>query len=376
MKKILFPLIAITIGFSIPLVLAEVALRFLPVTTGSPSRPVNEANPVFQYLPDNDYVWSKGWNFNIVNRGRVNNAGFVNDRNYEAGDGTPLLAVIGDSQIEALMVPYEDTLHGRLAAAVEGRGRVYSFAASGAPLSQYLVWARHASDTYRPDAMVFVIISNDFDESLLAYKSSPGFHYYDEDVGGTLSLVRIDHDPPLAVSAIKLSALGRYLFWNLNLGAVETFARIQAALHGDWEVLFPAEGDEERYLGNVPRTVEAGRLAASKRAVDAFFRDLPEMAGLAPQRILFVVDGVRYPNAHDPEAYFVKMRGYLLNRAASLGYGTIDMDDHFLPEHEANGTRFEFPTDAHWNAASHRLAAEAIASTRLFDEFFVRSSGL
>ena len=99
---------------------------------------------------------SKGWNFSIVNRVHINNAGFVNDRDYEAGETTPLLAVIGDSYVHAPMVSYPDTLHGRLSAAIEGRGRVYSFAASGAPLSQYLVWARHASDIYRPDAMVFV----------------------------------------------------------------------------------------------------------------------------------------------------------------------------------------------------------------------------
>lgn len=385
LRKILFALVAIAIGIGAPLVLAEIVLRFLPVSTGLGSRPVNEASPVFRFLPDRDYVWSKGWNFSIVNRGHVNNAGFVNDRDYEAGETMPLLAVIGDSYVEATMVPYPDTLHGRLAAAVEGRGRVYSFAASGAALSQYLLWARHATDVYRPDAMVFVIVGNDFDESLLAYKRSPGFHHYFEDTGGRLSLVRIDFEPSPLRPVIKLSALARYLFFNLL--AWETVSRIQAALLGDWELPTlggsarggsdggePGGGEEQRFLGNVPRTVDAEHLAASKRAVDAFFRDLPEMAGLAPRRILFVVEGVRYPNVYDPEAYFVTMRRYFLERATSLGHGAVDMDRYFLPEHEANGTRFEFATDAHWNAAGHRLAAEAVARSDLFEEIFVQSS--
>ena len=385
MRKILFALITIAIGIGAPLVLAEIVLRFLPVSTGLGSQPVNEASPVFRFLPNRDYVWSKDWNFNIVTRGHVNDAGFVNDRDYEAGETTPLLAVIGDSYVEAAMVPYPDTLHGRLAAAVEGRGRVYSFAASGAPLSQYLVWARHARDVYRPDAMVFVIVGNDFDESLLAYSRGPGFHRYYEDTSGTLSLVRIDFEPPPLRPVIKHSALARYLFFNLH--AWETVSRIQAVLRGDWEpptlggsgrlaaiAPTPVGGVEQRVRGNVPRPGDAERLAATKRAVDAFFRDLPEMAGLAPQRILYVVDGVRYPNADDPEAYFVTMRRYFLERATLLGYGTVDMDSYFLPEHEANGTRFEFATDAHWNAAGHRLAAKAVARTDLFEEIFVQSS--
>ena len=85
----------------------------------------------------------------MLNHRRVNNAGWVNDQDYEHQDVTPLLAIIGDSYIEAMMVPYEQTVYGRLANTLEGRLRVYSFGASGAPLSQYLIWARHAVEHYR-----------------------------------------------------------------------------------------------------------------------------------------------------------------------------------------------------------------------------------
>ena len=70
------------------------------------------------------------------------------------------------------------------------------------------------------------------------------------------------------------------------------------------------------------------------------------------------------------------MRRYFLERATSLGYGAIDMDRHFLPEHENNGTRFEFPTDDHWNAVGHRLAAEAVIGTDLFEKMLIPSNGL
>ncbi|MCG8547573.1 MAG: hypothetical protein MJE12_25525 [Alphaproteobacteria bacterium] len=391
MKKLLFAVMAVAVSVGVTLVLAEIALRFFPVSTGLFSQPVNDARPVFSFLPNRDYLWSRDWNFSIVNGGRVNNAGFVNDRDYDTGESTPLLAVIGDSVVEATMVPYANTLQGRLATEVAGRARVYSFAASGAPLSQYLAWARHARDVYRPDAMAFVVIGNDFDESLLAYRQWPGFHHYHEDKDGVLRLVRVDYEPNPRRALVQRSALARYLLFNLQV--METAARTTSALQGYWsDLTSEMEGsgpkaaapsiavDEKgavtgrQYLGNVPRVVGPKRVSDSKRAVDAFFRDLPEMSGLAPARICFVVDGVRYPGEKDPQSYFIQMRRYLLSRAEAQGYCVIDMDDHFLPEHRKNGTRFEFPTDGHWNGIAHGLAARAVADTTLFKQRFAPSA--
>ena len=59
-------------------------LRFLPVSTGLRSMPVNAANPVLHFTPNRPFVNSLGWNFHNVVRGRVNNAGFVNDQDYGA----------------------------------------------------------------------------------------------------------------------------------------------------------------------------------------------------------------------------------------------------------------------------------------------------
>ena len=84
-------------------------------------------------------------------------------------DKPPLLAVVGDSMIEAAMVPYRETLQARLAKELAGRLRVYSFAAAGAPLSQYLIWARHAVREYGAQALLISVVSNDFDQSHSAY---------------------------------------------------------------------------------------------------------------------------------------------------------------------------------------------------------------
>ena len=56
----------------------------------------------------------------------------------------------------------------------QAKNRVYSFAASGAGLSQHLVWAKLANEKYKV-IFYFVIIANDFLESLNKYGRSPGF---------------------------------------------------------------------------------------------------------------------------------------------------------------------------------------------------------
>jgi len=54
--------------------------------------------------------------------------------------------------------------HGLLAKLFEGKLRFYSFAASGAPLSQFLVWARYAVSKFKARALVINVVGSDFDQ--------------------------------------------------------------------------------------------------------------------------------------------------------------------------------------------------------------------
>jgi len=350
-------LLTLVVSILIALGAAEILLRFLPVNTGLAALPVNAQSPVFRFTPDREFVWSKGGLFDLVNRGRVNKDGFVNDQDYRA-DGPPLLAVIGDSYVEAAMVPYQETLQGRLAAGLGARARVYSFGASGAPLSQYLIWAEYARQTYRPQRMVFVVVGNDFDESLLAYKQAPGFHYYAEDADQRLTLARIDYAPDLWRPLLRASALLRYLRLNLM---IESLARRP----------FAAPIDEGATFGHTAARASPKRLEDARRAIEAFLRDLPRHAGLEPERILFLVDGFRYP-APSPEmaarqkaSFFHQARQTFLAAARAKGHAAIDLDDYFLKEFSHTGQRFDFPTDGHWNGLGHAVAAKAIGQSGL-----------
>lgn len=328
----------------------EGLLRLLPVNSGLNAQEVTDHNPVLRYLPDRNYIYSKGPLLKMVNEGRVNNEGFVNDQDYAKDTQLPLIAVIGDSFVEALMVPYSQTAHGRMADTLVGKASVYSFAGSGAPLSQYLVWADHARRNYRPDAMVFIIVGNDFDESLLTYKQAPGLHYFQSSSDGGFTLKRIDYQPTGLRKFLRRSAVARYLVLNFN---------IDGLLSNPLVWIGSKEGPG-KFAGNVDASSDPVRLADSQRAVQEFLARLPSATGLSPDKILFLVDGFRYPDAAKAadQSYFGQMRRYFLSKAAAAGYEAIDMDTVFLPHYLKQAARFEFPNDGHWNGLAHALAAE------------------
>lgn len=349
--------LASAVGLAAVLTAAEIVFRFLPVMSAMQPGPVTAADPVYRYQPDRRFVFSRDWDLAMVNRGRVNNAGFVNDQDYRRELRGPLLAIVGDSFIEAFMVPYAETVQGRLARALEPEARVYSFAASGAPLSQYLVWARQAVREYGARALIINVAGNDFDESHISYVRAPGFWVYAPGADGRLRLRLVELRRRLPRTLLAQSAFARYLFINLHLKEYANGRWLRARLGGH----------QARVAGYTSADADPGRVGDSLAAIDAFFRDLPEYSGLPPDRISFTVDGFRYPAAAQEGrgTYFDRMREAFQQRALSLGYEVLDLDRFFFADHHARGVPFEYPRDGHWNGHAHGVVASAIASSRL-----------
>jgi hypothetical protein len=247
---------------------------------------------------------------------------------------------------------------------VEGRGRVYSIGLSGAALSQYLVFAEFARSAFRPDAMAFVIIENDFDESLLKYMSDPRFHYFEED-GSRFVLRRVDYQLSGAKRILRKSALVRYVMHNLMA---------EYALSNLGRMLPAAEAS-----GDGPVKAAAAmevRIRDSRRAVDFFLDQLPSVSGLDRGSIVFVLDA-RRPAIYSPEAlleadgsFGARMRRYFMTQARSRGYPVLDMEPAFIRRHRSDNSRFEFPIDAHWNELGHELVAEEMRRSAVFARVF------
>jgi hypothetical protein len=343
--------------FVLPLVGMEAAFRWLPVSKPPYILPVTAEAPVARFQPNVDYLYSKDWNFSVQTRKRSNNFGYIHQADYRPDEAAPLLMLIGDSYVEAHTIPAGQSAAELLHAAVDGRGRVYSMGLSGAPLSQYLAFAGYARATFRPDAMAFVIISNDFDESLLKYKADRRFHYF-TDHG---ELRRVDYEMSTSKKILRESALLRYLM--LHLEPARTLAAVRRSLDKPG-----------------PEALEE-RTTDSKKAIDYFFDQLPGKSGLDADSILFVMDAMR-PAIYSPQelrqsedAYFPRMRRYFAEQAGKRGYRVLDMQPVFMARHARDGSTFEAgPTDGHWNALGHRLVAEEVQRSELFARVFPRSA--
>jgi hypothetical protein len=362
-KKIVFSLISIAFGVLVVLVGAEVLLRFLPYNSGLRVQPVNAANPILHFEPNRSATWSQGWDFEMVNRGiRTNNAGFRNDRDYDPALKTPLFAVIGDSNIEALMVPFPETTPARLAEAVKDKGRVYSFAASGAGFGQHLAWARYARDTYNPSGFMVLVISNDFQEALYKYEHAPAFHYFKERPDGSLDLVREDYEPDLLRRTLRRSALFMYMALN-----VRAYAAASRLFRGQ-----PAG----RYVANMPAEQSDNRIIDMKKGADFYLDQFPQYAGVDRSRIVFVVDALR-PHIYDP-AQLAETKGsmaqvmndYFIAQAKARGYEVIDMTSILVAQYAKDRRKFEFPLNYHLDGHGHDMVSRAVVNSNAFRRTF------
>jgi hypothetical protein len=362
LKKILLPLLSILIGLLLTLILLELIFRVLPTRESLKVLPVNSNNPVIRFTPNRDVIWSSGVGFSIITKKHVNNYGFLNDQNYSKEATSPLLAIIGDSYVAAKQVENNESMHGILSSKTKKKGRVYSFASSGSPLSTYLAYSEYTKQ-FNPKGLAFIIIGNDFDESLLKYKKDPAFHYFQQKEN-RLVLTRVDYHSSFIKDIARKSALIRYLTYNAPLKA------LLGATKGT-----PID-KKIKYVGNTQAGFTQERLEDSQNAVNRFFELLPTKTNLPKEKILFVLDGIR-PNLYTKQSlkesrgsYFDIMRQYFIKTATTKGYEVLDMQPHFIKAHQEDNRTFEFPTDAHWNKEGHKLVAEKMANSNVYKEIF------
>jgi hypothetical protein len=364
-KRLIFQTLAVFTGLLAVAVCLELILGFLPVHGGTHRLPVGAQNPILRYEPNRVFTWSAGPTFHLVNIVRTNNYGFINSQDYLEDAKTPLLAVIGDSYIEAFQVKFSETLAGRLARQFEGKARVYSYAISGSALSQYLAYAEYAARRFQARAEVINIIGNDFDESLLKYKQLPGYHYFAEAGDGGLRLERVDYAPSWVHDLVRHSALARYLFINLALG--ELAQRL--------EQRGSKSGQTPEYVANTLAEVEPERIADSQRSVRQFLDELPARTGLPTQDVLFVLDGIR-PNLYNESAleragasYYGAMRDYFTSEAQNRGFEVLDLQPRFVDHYRNHHARFEFDHDYHWNSLGHEVAWQGVMNSKMLARF-------
>lgn len=364
-KEWLFRLLSILIGLTVALASLELAMHFLPVRDPFMAMPVNAAHPIIHYPPNSTVRYSAGWNFQVVQDKHANNYGFLSDQDY-APTNKPLMMLIGDSFVEAQQVANTATAQALIQQQLGKRGRFYGVGIQSAPLSQYLAFADFARQEFQPKAMAFAVIANDFDESLLKYRklSSPGMHLFTKaNSNARLQLLEYNGSRGALRDLLRHSALVRYLYLTMQLSPDDMLQKLASKAQA------PVR------FGGVDAIVDAEKLADSKRVVDLFFQYLPQKSGLPPDKILFVLDGMRevrnpaMQQAAD-NSYFGLMRQYFAQAAKGHGYEVLDMHPTFY-QAQQDGQAVDFvPLDWHWNGNGHKLVADQIQKSDVFQQLF------
>jgi len=344
-------------GIGGAMLLLEGVLRLLPVLSGTYAADPRAEWPVHTMIPNSRFTYSTGWNLQNIHRGRINNYGYVAPFDYTRSDGANhgdadngIVAVFGDSYVEALMNNYADTLHGSLNDYLKVPRKVLNFGTSGAEMPDYLGTAALVRRDFSPQWAVFVITVGDFTNG---FSAGPGFFRWQPDQSPSVKLIPEIHRSALS-KWMRTLALIRYMRGNLSLRS-EGLVRLRRGADVA-EAAGPCRAE-------VLSKEDEGLLAA-------FARELPVALALPPGRVILVFDADRkaiYAGKTRDEARQCQSKAALANDrlqvlAARAGIRVIDSYPVFQRHFAARlGPLDRSPLDAHWNAAAHRLMAQEVA---------------
>lgn len=290
---------------------------------------------------------------------RVNNMGWNSEIDYVAdGRSRPLIAIIGDSFVQALDVDVQDNLASQLRRRVNGRYDVYSFAKGGAALSQYLHLSRYVNRNFDPEILVFNVVANDFDQSLCDVSRPVGMMCLRDAEGELQESNIVPYVPSRVQRWARRSSLIRYVVFNLKISPA--FRR-----PGGLAQTQPGAAPDE--------TAEQLRRDRIERSTSYI---LGKIAGENPgKRVIFMIDGPRrliyQGNLDQRDDFELWTNGLLERKAKEQGFSFIDLMDHFSAAFKEDGVMFESKDDYHWNDHGHAVAADALLET-LIDSGAIR----
>lgn len=263
----------------------------------------------------------------------VNKAGWLSDVDYEPHTGKPVLAIIGNSYVEALQVPPKMNLTAHLRDRLRDCYEVQSFAVSGAPLSQFLQMSRYARATVHPRVMIFCLTADTIKESLR--KEKPGFLYF------TLDGTEVkEGELPFTASTIVMqsyrkSALLRYL--KLNNGFIVSRREFPTAGGGTAD---QDNGESRKILSY---------------AFSAIRAENPDT------EIMMVLDAPRQEIYHGGSlAKAEATRNLVKLEAEYQGMHFVDLTSGMCRLYSLNHRMFNYDINFHWNGYGHEVVAGEI----------------
>lgn len=309
----------------------EVALRFLPVSSGFTSPPLSADDPVVHYVPRTHYTSSDGWLMRGAVSGQMNSLGFSGPEVRPADKG---VALIGDSFVDALAIR-PDKKVGYLLQNSDATKPVVSLGVAGADFADYVVTGQWARQHLKIRNQVIVINEEDLSSSI-----RPKLRGYWYESSGSGVKVRSQSSSELR-NVIVRSRLASYLIYNLKFSPADVASSLNP---------FPVVKKAMASTGDA---------SLKQRAAARFVGDLAALQA-SGSHILLVIQ----PNAkaiYTGKPISRPNIDMLSQMAHTAQLEVLNLDAPFRRYFKSSGKRFDLSdTDPHWNEAGHQLAARAI----------------
>jgi hypothetical protein len=335
------------VGIASFLLAGELALRALPVSTSTETGYYIDPL-IITYPPYHSWTNATGWDLRNVQHNRSNNVGFLADHDFER-DPTAV-ALIGDSYVEASMLPRADRIGAQLERALDGRP-VFVLGGPGSALLDYAERIRFASERYGIRDFVVLVERGDLWQS---FCGSGNIHGPCLDRQTLAPRTELQPPPGLAKQILRHSALAQYLFGQLKLNPRQLWRQAVAQAR-------PATPAAPEVRSRTPgSSVAASDMSESEvdAVTHAFFE---RVRTRIPGRLVIVVDGDRKAIYRgQPTNDSARLR--FIEHARAAGAMVVDADPLFRTQFETSPMKFDVgPYDAHLNTLGVAVVARAVS---------------
>lgn len=342
------------------LLLEFVIFRFFFLPSDLPRLAATESGQVLHFVPSQEGTYRV--KHEIAAKFKVNKLGWNSGREDYVVSDRSKVAIIGDSYVEALQVDYDSSLAEHLEQKLADTD-VYRFGISGSPLSHYLFMYRNAVAQFHPDIVVFVLVHNDFKESIAGSQSglyTDSFAKWEINAEGEIGAL----SPPEAYTPrgiptlIRRTGLYRYLVVRMRVNVTNLKRRFLSFFRDN-------SVQNSVHVANVdPLSLNDMLL---QRVANSFFEELTTLSIHNAPLFLAVMDGTRGFDekkcANGGDATIKRMNRLVAKVAAQHGIAFVDLGDAFLHAACKNGLSLRFKIDGHWTEAAHQVVADTIANS-------------
>lgn len=341
-----------SLGALVVLLLCELLLRALPVSTST--RVGYYIDPLIRTYPAH-HQWrvATGWDLRNPQQLRSNNLGFVDD--VEAVPNTDAIALIGDSYVEASMLPAAQRPVAQLRKALGDRRVVYAMGSSGTSLLDYAERVRYASEHLGVRDFVLFLEAGDMRQALCGSGNIDGPCLDRQTFSPQIEL----HTRASAMTQLlRESALAQYLYGQARIEPTRLWRQLQLQVRPP-ALPAPAPAGEKTRASPASQPMQDDLLADIDAVTRAFFE---RVEPFTPRRLVLVIDA-RHAGGALADARMTLERARFMALARDRGASVVDMAPVYRAHHEQSSLALDVgPYDGHLNSLGVRLFAQAAAS--------------